>query len=296
MRETAEDRVDIACNLAEAIHNGEVTEWSEWAKEEDLPRGAHAWWEIQTVIASWKSGKPVVREEKRTGRGREKHRANIFESEYDSGDDVRGDEDGIDPAGFSYGEVHLSAKSLEAFGGDDLAMRILVGCAVRHGEYEAGRDGAHIVRFGEHSFVMVPDCSAVIGYRKQTKRQHPKRDDEVVQTVSLEDAGFDPEKVVISGRVIDAFCGKHGCDEDEAEDEIRDFMQDALERERVRVAKNGCHIFDVDGYTVWVSPDAKRVTKYATKHIERTPRDVREGVPSRFGGGRRRAERAADSE
>lgn len=271
----AAERLETACELAEALDEGSVNEWAEFAEEQDLPRGAHAWWEIQTVMAAHRAGQSVVKDERPR---KPRPRTNMYESDIDSGDP-----DGIDPAGFSYAEIHLSKKALETFGGDDLEMRILVGCAVRHGQYEGGRDGAHIVRFGDHSFVLTPDAGAVIGYRRQTSRGGMRRENEKVETVSLEDANFDPEKVEIGYRVIETFGNKHGCDDDEAEEELRDFLADAIEREKVRVAKNGCHIFEADGYTVWVSPDAKKVTKYDTKHIERTPRDVREGVPSRFG-------------
>jgi hypothetical protein len=274
-----EDRLTVACDLATALDAGEVEDFREFSEDyEELPRGAHAWPEIQTVVAAHRSGMPVLwrRSSREDGRKTRRDRSNMYEPDISSG------EDGIDVTTFSYAQVHVSRAVRDAFEGDELELRILLGCAVRHGSYKPGRGDSHIVSYDGHSFVLTPDASAVIGYRFFKPRTKQRRTGDEVETVSLEESGFDPSKVDISERVLDSFSNKHGTDEDEAEEEIRDFIADAIERDRHKVAKNGCHVFDVDGYTVWVSPDARRVTKYETRHIERTPRDVREGVPSRF--------------
>ena len=273
-----DDRLSVACDFALAIEAGEVDDFRTFSQDyDDLPKGAHAWPEVQTVAAAHRAGLPVVwRKSQNTNRKSDRRKGNMYEPDLDAS------EDGIDVTSFSYAQVHVSQAVREGFDGDELELRIILGCAVRHGSYKPGRGDSHIVSYEGHSFVMTPDASAVIGYKFFETRSKPRRQTEEVTTVSLQDSGFDPSKVDISDRVIDAFSNKHGTDEQEAEEEIRDFLADALARERHRVAKNGCHVFDVDGYTVWISPDATRVKKYETRHIERTPRDVREGVPSRF--------------
>lgn len=274
-----EDRLSVACDLAEALDAGDVDGFREFAEGyKELPRGAHAWPEIQTVVAAHRSGMPVLWRKSLKSHSREhrRDRSNMYEPDVSSGDD------GMDVTSFSYAQVHVSRAVRDSFEGEELELRILLGCAVRHGSYKPGRGESHIVSYDGHSFVLTPDSSAVIGYKFFRPQPRPARKDDQAQTVGLDDAGFRPSEVEISDRVLDSFSNKHGTDEDEAEEEIREFIADALARDRHRVAKNGCHVFDVDGYTVWVSPDAQRVTKYETRHIERTPRDVREGVPSRF--------------
>ena len=278
-----EDRLIVACDFAVALDAGEFEDFRSFSQEYDeLPRGAHAWPEVQTVAAAHRSGMPVLWKKTKRDRHGNSHqeRSNMYEPDID-----RGEADVIDVTTFSYAQVHVSQAVRDGFDGDELELRILLGCAVRHGSYKPGRSDSHIVSYDNHSFVLTPDASAVIGYRFFEPRNRPLREtqeSQEVSTTSLEDSGFDPQKVDISDRVLDAFSNKHGTDDKEAAEEIRDFIADAISRERHRVAKNGCHVFDVDGYTVWVSPDAKRVTKYETRHIERTPRDVREGIQSRF--------------
>lgn len=279
------DALSLACGLARSLDAGEVSSFREYAAtlEHSLPRGTHSWPEIQTVMAQHKAGRPCAQlRSSRRGRHRpdtlKVSRGNMFEDEV-----VVDESDGLDAYDFSYTDVHITRSARERCTLDDLSMSILLGCAVRHGHYQPGRGGAHIVSYLGHSYILTEQADMVIGYsyrpRPVRRRQHHS---EVGEPTPLSDTGFDPYQVHIRPRVIETFSHKHGTDDDEADGEIRDFLADAYGRNKHRIAANRCHVFTADGYTVWVSPDGCEVTKYTTVHIERTPRDVREGVPSRF--------------
>lgn len=282
--ERAETRLAFAADLAEALDRGECEDLATFIEQDGavVPRGAHSWEEVQTVIAAKRAGRPTVpgRTKKRREAPRRFTRANMYEPDMERAEDVGGDED-VDPYEFSYAECAVTNRAREDFRGEDLDMLILLGCAVRHGGYRPGKGGAHRVSYREHTFVLSPDGLAVIGYMRREGRE--RKHGEEVQGVDLGSTGFSPDTVRIKDSVIDAFVNKHGVDDEEAEEELREFLSWALESKKHRLLKNGCHLFDHQGYKVWVSPDGEEATKYETLHIERTPRDVREGVPSRFG-------------
>jgi hypothetical protein len=279
------EKLQVAVELAQALADGECDDLEGFAEiyDGDLPRGAHSWEEVQTVIAAKRAGRPTTPTPRRGSGGRNsirRGRANMFEPEV--GDEDLGEEgDGVDPYEFSYAECAVTNRARDDYQGPDIELLILLGCAVRHGGYLAGKGGAHRFSYRQHLFVLSPNGEAVIGYMRREERVRTRQ--EPVDGVALEETGFDPETVVIKDRVIDAFINKHGVEEDEAEEELREFLSWALEAGKHRILKNGCHLFDHQGYKVWVSPDGGEVSKYDTLHIERTPRDVREGVPSRFG-------------
>lgn len=280
------DVLSLACDLARSLDAGEVASFRQYADTLDyhLPRNAHSRPEIQTVMAQHKAGRPCtpVRTGQR-GRGWSKTpgilRGNMYEDEV-----VVEEVEGLDAHAFSYTDVHVARSARERCSlDDDISFYILLGCAVRHGHYHPGREGAHIVSYAGHSFILTERADTVIGYTYRPRGpRRPQQHVEVGEPTPLSDTAFDPYQVLIRPRVIETFAHKHGTDDDEADREIRDFLADAYERNKYRIAANRCHVFTVDGYTVWVSPDGREVTKYTTVHIERTPRDVRDGVPSRF--------------
>ena len=279
--DTTSDRVDIACALASAIDAGDVDDFigfREWYTGQ-LPGSAHSWPEIQTVLAQHRAGRRCTGEPSRRHSG--PRRGNIFEPEFET------DTGGLDVREFSYTDVHLTPAARERFTGSTLAQRILLGCAVRHGTYRPGRDEAHLVAYGAHRFILSADAAVAISYQEADTARPRRGAGAPVATHTLDEVGFDAATVAIRDRVIEAFSNKHGTDDQEAEEEIRAFLDDTLARHKHRVARNGCHVFAADGYTVWVAPDGAEVTKYETLHIERTPGDVRNGVPSRFGRGSR---------
>lgn len=277
------ERLEIAVELAEALDQGDCSDLESFAevRELTLPRGAHSWEEIQTVIAAQRAGRPTVpmgQRVSRTRRPERSGRANMYEPDLEEHDEDGAD---IDPYEFSYAHCAVTKRAREEYGGDDIELLILLGCAVRHGGYRPGKGGAHRFSYRDHLFVLSPDGSAVIGYMQREQRVKERR--ESVDGVELEETEFGPESVHIRDSVIDTFVNKHGVEDEEAEEEIREFLAWALEAKKHRLLKNGCHLFDHQGYKVWVSPDGREATKYDTLHIERTPRDVRDGVPSRFG-------------
>lgn len=276
------ERIGIARELAAGLRDGAVADFDEFSARGDLPHKAHAWPEIQTVLAAHRAGRAVLTTTRRP------RRANMYE-EFDAAESNGADDEGLDPFAFSYADLGATstAQSRSGLSVDELA--ILAGCAVRHGDYRPGRDGCHVVSHRGHRLVLSPDAKTIISYdpprEAPTKTKHPAT---ASATVELDPERFDPSAVAVSDRVLDAFCAKHGTDRDEARRELAAFMAWALAADGHRVAKNGCHVFAHRGFTVWVAPDGSKVTKYETRHIERTPCDVRDGVPSRFGSGRRR--------
>jgi hypothetical protein len=273
-----DDRVEQACRLAQAIDAADTVDVAAMLAALGLRANAHSWPEIQTVLHAHRNGRPVLPVRRRA------IRSNMFEPDADHGSDD------FDVAEFSYAEVSISRSAGEAFAGTDLALRILAGCAVRHGDYRPGREGSHIVAFRDHSFILSPDGQVVIGYRLLQRRPATRSShgETATSDVKFSVDTFSPDTVTVLPRVVDGFANKHGTDLDEAEAEIRGFLRWALEKGKCRALDNGCGLFELRGFRVWVSPDGRTVTKYRTEHIERTPGDVRNGVPSRFG---RRRER-----
>lgn len=290
---TNEHRLELAVDLAEALADGVCEDLQSFSDHADttLERNAHGWEEIQTVLAAHRAGKPTVPQRSthstRASRPemRRPRRANMYEPDLDTDiEPTDTDEDrGVDPHEFTYAAVGITNSARTAFDGEDIELLILLGCAVRHGEYQPGRDGAHKFRFREHYFVVSEDGGTVIAYAQRENRPRERRaDDTPVEAVTLDATSFHPDTVSIKRNVLFAFGNKHGVDDDEAEEEIRAFLEWALQANKHRTLKNGCHLFDYRGFKVWVSPDGAEVSKYETLHIERTPIDVRDGVPSRF--------------
>lgn len=294
-KENLNSKLNLAADLAEALTSGECSDIHDYQgpNGKPAPRGAHSWPEVQTVLAAWRAGKPVLPQggEKKPAKKAVKatKRANMYEPDlaYDDYEENSGDDsdEGLDPHDFNYAEVGITNTARKAFEGDDLEMLILLGCAVRHGGYRPGREGAHKVFYKEHNFILSSGADVVVSYAKYEKARKNQRDtvEVEVKTIDLNETGFDPETIELGRGMIYSFINKHGVDEDEAEEEIRSFLAWANEENKHRVLKNGCHLFDHQGFKVWVSPDGKLATKYETLHIERTPLDVKEGVPSRFG-------------
>jgi hypothetical protein len=93
---------------------------------------------------------------------------------------------------------------------------------------------------------------------------------------------------------VRAFVGRHRVDDETARRELSRLLADAADSGTHRKAADGSHQLSDRGFTVTLSPDGAVMTGYETSHFERTPSQVREKAPSRFGYARqRRAEPGA---
>ena len=90
-----------------------------------------------------------------------------------------------------------------------------------------------------------------------------------------------------------AFVGRHRVDADTARRGLSWLLCDATDNGARRKGPDGSHRLSYQGFTVIVSPDGAVVTGYETNHFERTPSQVRDKIPSRFGHARQRGAESA---
>lgn len=141
---------------------------------------------------------------------------------------------------------------------------------------------------GDPSHVRVVPPRAVapedfIGQARPSKRRIIVDEDYEVVADDLRADTFDPSRLVVGVRAQRAFTSHHGTDASTAIDELRFLAAEALRHGTYGRTDGGFHSLWFNGFGVVISPDGSMITGYRTLHYERTPRQVAEGVPSRFG-------------
>jgi len=115
----------------------------------------------------------------------------------------------------------------------------------------------------------------------------PERDLETDRALpDLDPETLDSSRLWVGTKVQQGFTAHHGTDAQTAIDELRFFVGEALNKGRYTRLDDGCHRLSYRSFSVLLSPDGGTVISYSTLHYERTPRQVLEGVRSRFGRGR----------
>ncbi len=87
----------------------------------------------------------------------------------------------------------------------------------------------------------------------------------------------------VSVRVQQLFTAHHMVDALVAIDELRLFARLALSEGHYRRLPSGGHSIAWKGFNGRITPDGGCLTSYSTNHFERTPSQVHQKVPSRFG-------------
>lgn len=122
-----------------------------------------------------------------------------------------------------------------------------------------------------------------IGQARPNKRRIIVDEDYDVVADDLDPATFDASRLAVGVRAQQAFTSHHGTDAATAIDELRFLAGEALRSGTYERTDRGFHSLAFKGFDVVISPDGTTITTYRTLHYERTPRQVVERVPSRFG-------------
>ncbi len=210
------------------------------------------------------------------------------DEEYDLFDESI-DGDDLDPVTFDVSRVHLTKGALAAWPRKPWALKEEIRRALLRGGYWRTDDGGHLLEHRRHQMELSPDARRCIAYRPLAPVAMPESGDAVDELDA--DHGWDPEDVELTEGVLRTFGGRHRVDEDAAAEELFDLLDDALVRGRRSRRADGSHRLEVDGFFLFLTPDGLNVYDYESKHAERTPAQVRNGVPSRFGKGRQRPDR-----
>jgi hypothetical protein len=108
------------------------------------------------------------------------------------------------------------------------------------------------------------------------------------EPIDLVEPVWSLQAVAIDPAVVRWFVGRHRVDEETARRELSGLLRYAAEDGTRRKAADGSHLLSHQGFTVVLSPDGAVITGYETVHFERTPSQVRDRMPSRFGRARQR--------
>ncbi len=152
---------------------------------------------------------------------------------------------------------------------------LIVGC------YWRSADGTHLLEVGRHQMALSSDGLRCERYAQLT--ESPART--WGEPIDLVEPGWNRHAVVFDPAVVRAFVGRHRVDEETARQELSSLLGDAADSGARRGAADGSHRLSHRGFTVVLSPDGAVITGYETTHFERTPSQVRDKKPSRFGQG-----------
>ncbi|MHB1433461.1 MAG: hypothetical protein ACYCVZ_15265 [Streptosporangiaceae bacterium] len=192
----------------------------------------------------------------------------------------------LDPVTFDARRVWVTRPALEAWGRHHRLVQARIRLALSRGGYWRTAEGGHLLEIGRHQLELSADGRYCVAYALLPIPPSPPCGSPIEELRAPE---WDPAAVVLSPHAVRQFAGRHRVDEDTAADELFDLLDDAAARGmRFRFA-SGEHALAVDGFTITLAPDGATVIRYATVHAERTPSDVRDKVPSRYGRRHRRS-------
>ncbi|MDA8324018.1 MAG: hypothetical protein M0030_29990 [Actinomycetota bacterium] len=192
----------------------------------------------------------------------------------------------LDPVTFDARRVWVTRPALDAWGRHHRLLQARIRLALTRGGYWRTADGGHLLEIGRHQMELSADGRRCVAY---VLLPVPPSLPAGSPIEALRPPEWDQAAVTLSPHAVRQFAGRHRVDEDTAADELFDLLDDAAARgKRFRFA-SGEHALAVDGFTITLAPDGATVVRYATVHAERTPSDVRDKVPSRYGRKHRRS-------
>jgi hypothetical protein len=202
-----------------------------------------------------------------------------------TGDDERTDDwPDLDPVTLDVRRVHITQQALEQWGRHPAALQAKIRDALIRGGYWRSEDRTHLLELDRDQIVLSRDGRRCLSYARLCEA--PSR----LWGEPVDLAGtWSTEAVEIDQAAVRTFAGRHRVDDDTARRELSALLRDAATNGTRRKDADGCHRLSYQGFTVTVSPDGTAVTGYQTSHFERTPSQVRDNVPSRFGHARKRA-------
>lgn len=198
--------------------------------------------------------------------------------------DLVDDTPDLDPVTFDSRKVHITQQALESWGRHPAALQAKIRDALIRGGYWRSADGTHQLELGRHQMVLSEDGRRCESYARLPEPPAPTWG----EPIDLDQPAWNADSVSIDPAAIRAFTGRHRVDEDTARRELAILIRDAAASGTRHRTNDGSHRLSHRGFTIVVSPDGTVVTGYQTSHLERTPSQVRDKVPSRFGHGRQR--------
>lgn len=186
----------------------------------------------------------------------------------------------LDPVTFDARRVFVSRPALEAWDDHPKKLQARIRLALTQGGYWRTVTGSHLLEIGADQIVLSSNGQYCESY---TRLPPPPLIETGDPIEALSEPEWDRDEVVLSPRAVRQFAGRHGVDEDSAVGELFDLLDDAATRGKHHRIASGNHVLSVDGFRLTLTVDGRTIVSYRTLHAERTPSDVRNKVPSRFG-------------
>jgi hypothetical protein len=186
----------------------------------------------------------------------------------------------LDPVSFDPRRVQLSRGAIAAWGRHPVELREKLKEALLRGGYWRTASGGHLLEIGRHQILLSEDGRCCDTYTFLPQPTEPAYGGPIDTLVP---PAWDQDDVGLAPHVIRQFAGRHRVSEDDAAEELFDLLDHAVERGKHIRDNRGYHRLSADGFTLIISPDDSTITSYHTLHAERTPSEVRNKVPSRFG-------------
>ena len=186
----------------------------------------------------------------------------------------------LDPLTFHAANCHIRQEVLVQAGRGSFWVQDEVQQALIHGLYWRGPRGEHFVQGGENRFSISSDGQTITQYERDTTPSLP--DPQLAEPLDALPPDWAPSSLEITPHTVTYFARRHRVPEQTARQELLDLAADARARGKVD-KQDGRHRLQWDAFCVWVSIDGRTLVRYRTWEAERTPSQVRNKVPSRFG-------------
>lgn len=185
----------------------------------------------------------------------------------------------LDAVTFDAMDVQVTSQALNMWGRHPTALQAKIRDALIRGGYWRTKTGGHLLEIGRHQLVLSSDGRRCESY---TLLPEPPPRTCAAPIDALMEPAWDRNAVDVDPDAVRQFTGRHRVDEDTAARELLGLLDDAARGMHHRAA-DGSHRMSHRGFTVVLSPDGATIIGYQTSHAERTPSEVRDKVPSRFG-------------
>jgi len=195
----------------------------------------------------------------------------------------------LDPVTFDDGSLHITGEVLQVAKLGPSRLKKLAQSALTSGYYWRGPVGEHLLEVGIHRMTLSPDGFAMTRYEPFRREIVP--DPEIGPPLDQLGDDWSPGVVQVGPSAVEQFMTRHRVDADVAIGELFDLLDDAAERGSRDTERGGRHVLRVNACTVKLAADGRTLVRYSTLHVERTPSQVRAGVPSRFGANRKTGSR-----
>lgn len=176
------------------------------------------------------------------------------------------------------------------FKGDSrrIACRDVTGCdcnRVMDDEAENCGDPTHVRKIQPGEFLGDAEFRTKSSFLRMKLTVNEEYDlifDEASDAVEFDKESFKPGELWVSTKVQEEFTAYHDCSAEVAIENLRLLVERSINDGKYYSYDWGGHCFTWRGFVAIVSPNLQTVIRYQTRHYERTPKQVIEGVKSRL--------------